>query len=55
MEKCKPGYRWCPITKKCKPDNDGKGKGRGKAKGQGKGPIGSPVKETIDRYLELLK
>ena len=44
MEKCKPGLRWCPITKKCIPDDDEKGKGKRQGRGQGKGPIGNPTK-----------
>jgi len=55
-KKCKDGYRWCPITKKCKPNtDDGKGKGRGMGRGGGVGPLGIPVKETIEKYLEFLE
>jgi len=44
MEKCKPGLRWCPIEKKCIPDDDGKGKGQRQARGKGKGPLGNPTR-----------
>jgi hypothetical protein len=48
IEKCKEGYRWCPITKKCIPDTDNKGKGRRQGRGEGKGPMGKPTKEQVD-------
>ena len=51
---CPKGYRWCPITKKCILDNDGKGKGRRMGKGEGKGPIGKPYEESIKEAIELV-
>ena len=38
MEKqqCKPGFRWCPIHKKCMPEDQVKGQGQRQARGQGK-------------------
>ncbi len=51
---CPKGYRWCPITKKCILDNDGKGKGRRMGKGDGTGPIGKPYNEAIKEAIELV-
>ena len=51
---CPTGYRWCPITKKCILDNDGKGKGRRMGKGDGTGPIGRPYNEAIKEAIELV-
>jgi hypothetical protein len=45
---CKPGFRWCPITKKCLPDDGVKGQGRRQARGGGQGPMGRPMKEASD-------
>jgi len=47
MEKCKPGFRWCPIKKKCIPvdQEDGKGQGKRQSRGQGDGPMGQPSKK----------
>ncbi len=49
-QKCKPGYRWCPIRKRCVPEDQVKGQGQRQARGQGEGPMGQPrqVKEAID-------
>jgi len=44
MENCKTGFRWCPIQKKCVPEDDVRGQGRRQGRGQGKGPIGQPMK-----------
>jgi hypothetical protein len=41
-QKCKPGFRWCPIQKKCIPEDKMKGKGQGQTRGQGQGPMGKP-------------
>ena len=51
---CPKGYRWCPITKKCILDNDGKGKGRRMGRGQGEGPIGRPYENKLKEALELV-
>jgi hypothetical protein len=48
MNNCKPGYRWCPITKKCLPKDDVKYQGRKLHRGQGEGPMGKPFKEADD-------
>lgn len=52
MEKqeCKSGFRWCPIRKKCVPEDQVKGQGQKQARGQGKGPMGQPkrVEEAMD-------
>lgn len=48
-EKCKEGFKWCPIQKKCIPVDQMKGQGKGDARGQGHGPMGKPeMKEAID-------
>jgi hypothetical protein len=60
IEKCPEGYRWCPITKKCIPDTDGRGKGQRGGRGGGKGPMGKPnpnrkpVNEYEDVYPNLI-
>jgi len=51
---CPKGQRWCPITKKCIPDNDNKGKGQRLGRGQGKGPIGIPLKTKIEEATNLV-
>jgi hypothetical protein len=52
--KCPEGQRYCPISKKCIPDDDNKGKGRRQGKGQGKGPIGVPYKNKLEEAIELV-
>ena len=49
-QKCKPGFRWCPIQKKCVPEDQMKMKGQQQGRGQGKGPMGQPrkVEEAVD-------
>ena len=56
QQKCKEGYRWCPIRKRCVPEDDVRGKGSGLGRGQGEGPIGVPPKlreawDLVDLYL----
>ena len=41
-QKCKPGFRWCPIQKKCVPVDQEKYKGQKQGRGKGKGPLGKP-------------
>ena len=54
-KKCKPGYVWCPNSKKCIPEEEQKSKGQGKGmgRGKGKGPIGTPNKadQLVDEIL----
>lgn len=50
-QKCKPGFRWCPIQKKCLPEDQVKGKGRRQARGKGEGPMGQPVKPGTQRPM----
>lgn len=47
---CPKGTVWCPIKKKCIPEEEqkSKGQGKGQARGQGKGPIGVPKKEDVN-------
>lgn len=47
---CPKGTVWCPIKKKCIPEEEqnSKGQGKGQARGQGKGPMGVPKKEDIN-------
>lgn len=45
-QKCKPGFRWCPIQKKCVPIDPEKLKGQRQGRGQGQGPMGQPNKRT---------
>ena len=54
--KCPKGQVWCPITKKCIPEEQQKsqGKGRGMARGKGKGPLGFPTKEEIFMSVDML-
>jgi hypothetical protein len=47
-KECKPGYEWCPITKKCVPEDEAKRQGRRQGRGQGSGPMGKPMKEAND-------
>jgi len=51
-KKCKPGFRWCPISKKCKPIDKVKGQGQRQARGKGKGPMGQP--KSIEEAFELV-
>jgi len=55
-EKCSKGYRWCPIKKKCVPEDEVKGMGRRMGRGQGEGPIGRPfiTKEQIHQVMEMI-
>lgn len=56
-QKCKDGFRWCPVSKKCIPEDHVKGRGRRQARGKGEGPIGKPrgdVKE-MDIVEEAIK
>jgi len=54
-KQCEKGLEWCPITKKCIPEQaDGKGKGRRMGRGQGKGPIGQPYKEATELVDTIL-
>lgn len=54
--KCGKGMVFCPIKKKCIPDEEqrSKGAGRGMGRGQGKGPMGVPTKEDqlVDDILD---
>ncbi len=42
---CPEGSRWCPIQKKCIPEDKVKGQGHRKGRGQTQGPMGVPVKK----------
>jgi len=42
---CPEGSRWCPIQKKCIPEDKVKGQGQRKGRGQTQGPMGVPVKK----------
>ena len=48
-QKCKPGFRWCPIQKKCVPVEIEKLKGQKQGRGQGQGPMGQPKKSGQGR------
>ena len=54
-KKCKPGYVWCPNSKKCIPEEEqrSQGQGKGMGRGKGKGPIGTPNKadQLVDEIL----
>jgi Mg/Co/Ni transporter MgtE len=51
-QKCKKGFRWCPIRKRCVPEDQVKGQGQRQARGKGEGPMGQP--RRIDEAIELV-
>jgi len=55
-KECPKNYRWCPIEKKCVPNDEEKGKGKRQGRGQGKGPMGTPqkVQEAFDLLDAIL-
>ena len=53
-QKCNPGYKWCPIHKKCMPVDNVKGQGQRGARGQGKGPMGNPRTQEAIELVDII-